>query len=61
LSEYRVIWEIDVDGESPKDAALEAYRHMYRKGTSATFFEVIDRTGKRTRVDLLEKGDGNHD
>lgn len=53
--EYRVVWEIDVDGETPADAALEAFRIMTAEKTSpdsATVFRVIDGTGTETTIDV---------
>lgn len=50
--QYRVIWEIDIDAASPKEAAQEAFECM-QKPTDATVFEVTDSEGKHHTVDLL--------
>ncbi len=49
--EYRVKWEIDIEAKSPRKAAEGALR-IQRKISDATFFEVIDKNGKVTLVDL---------
>lgn len=48
---YRVVWEIDIDAKSPKDAAKEALR-IQRDKTDATCFSVYNSKGRRTDVDL---------
>jgi hypothetical protein len=56
--EFRVIWEIDIDAEGPKEAALEARTIQLTPGTSATVFDVWAYTvGKMHRVDLIEEAD----
>ncbi len=55
MSEYRVVWEIDVEAESPHDAARQAFSHMQRQGTTTNCFEVYDQNGNHTQVDLLEE------
>ncbi len=52
--EFRVIWEIDIDAESPREAA-EAARAEQRRDTSATVFDIWDHVGKKMhRVDVAE-------
>lgn len=51
---YFVTWEIDKYAETPEEAALEAFGHMNRPGTSATFFTVYDDRGDGVSVDLQE-------
>jgi hypothetical protein len=38
--EFRVIWEIDIDAEGPKEAAQEARMIQLTPGMSATIFDV---------------------
>jgi hypothetical protein len=51
LRSYCVVWEIEVDARSPKEAAREA-RKCQEPGTTATTFDVYNEYGKCTRVDL---------
>lgn len=51
---YRVVWEIDVDAEDPKEAAEVARFFQTAPDTTATIFDVRGETGEITRVDLLE-------
>jgi hypothetical protein len=48
----RIIWEIDLDAESPRGAAEKALAIQRRPDSIATVFEVVDEVGNRTRVDL---------
>ena len=50
--EYRVSWEIDVDGTSPKAAAHNALKSIQEPGSEACFFTVT-RGKKKWNVDLL--------
>ena len=52
--EYRILWEIDLDADSPRAAARLAWEIMQRPGSTANVFTVIDSRGQRTQVDLLE-------
>lgn len=50
---YRVSWVIDVDADSPRDAAWKARRAATRPGSIATVYSVEDRTtGETTEIDL---------
>lgn len=51
---YLVTWEIDIEADSSKDAAVQAFEIMQREGTTATVFYVADRTGFTDRIDLLD-------
>lgn len=42
MSEYRVVWEIDVDAESYEEAAKEAFNIQRDPDSTATVFTVID-------------------
>lgn len=50
-----VVWKIDIEGaDSPEDAAAQAWGHMRRPDSTATYFEVTDKRGLTTTVDLSE-------
>jgi hypothetical protein len=52
--EFRVIWEIEIDAHSPREAA-EAARAEQRRDTSATVFDVWEHVGnKMHRIDVAE-------
>ena len=52
MTMYHVIWEIDLDAESPK-AAAEMALEIHRSPESiATVFSVCDEDGNLTQVDL---------
>ena len=52
--EFRVVWQIDIDAESPREAA-EAARAEQRRDTSATVFDVWEHAGKKMRrIDVAE-------
>ena len=56
--QFRVIWEIDIDAEGPKEAAREARAIQLTPGMSATVFDVWAYvTGKMHRIDLVEEAD----
>jgi hypothetical protein len=51
--EFRVIWEIDIEADSPEQAVEGARALQLRPDMSATVFEVWDHAKQRThRVDL---------
>jgi hypothetical protein len=51
--EFRVIWEIEIDAESPKEAAEQARALQMNPDLPATVFDVWDHTRQRTyRVDV---------
>jgi hypothetical protein len=54
--EFRVIWEIDIDADGPKEAAHQARAIQQTPGMSATIFDVwAHMAGKMYRVDLVEE------
>jgi hypothetical protein len=56
--EFRVIWEIDIEANSPKEAAQEARVIQLTPGISATVFDVwAHAAGKMHRIDLIEQPD----
>ena len=55
MSEYRVMWVIDVDADSPRDAALMAKAIHMDRANVATFYDVIDiSTYEKTVIDTSE-------
>jgi len=56
--QFRVIWEIDIRAEGPKEAAQEARAIQLTPGMSATVFEVwACAAGKMHRIDLIGEPD----
>jgi hypothetical protein len=56
--EFRVIWEIEIEADSPKEAVLEARTIQLTPGMSATVFNVWAHVaGKMHRIDLVEEPD----
>jgi hypothetical protein len=56
--EFRVIWEIEIEAESPNGAAQEARVIQLTPGMSATVFDVwAHAAGKMHRIDLIEEPD----
>jgi hypothetical protein len=53
--EFRVIWEIDIDADSPMEAAHEARAVQLRPDTTATVFNVWEHAGLMHSVDLAEQ------
>lgn len=52
MSEYRVVWVIDVDADSPEDAAAYARDIQQNPDSIATVFQVTDTDGVIRVVDL---------
>jgi hypothetical protein len=49
---YRVVWEIDIEADSPREAAETA--DAFRRLSSMPSFTVRDQAGEVTEVDLEE-------
>lgn len=49
---YVVTWEMDIDAETPQDAARQAWAAMRAEDSTANVFDVLDEDGECTRVDL---------
>lgn len=49
---YRVIWEIDIDADSPTEAAEKALEIQRDPNSSATVFTCRDEFGNETCPDL---------
>lgn len=55
MASYLVSWDIDVEADNPTDAARQAEDLFRHPGSTATFFNVIDKsTSDETLVELLE-------
>ena len=54
MTSYSVNWEIDIEAESPVEAARQALKIHRDQNSTATVFDVFDEDGNHTRVDLLE-------
>lgn len=55
MSDYRVIWKIDIEAKNPTEAAKKALEIMLDPTSIATFFDVVDsRAIKSFEVDLLK-------
>jgi len=50
--QYAVDWKIDIDADTPYQAALEAKRIQNDTGSTAVYFEITDEAGKHFEVDL---------
>jgi hypothetical protein len=48
------MWEIDLDAESPREAAMRALAIMQRPDSTATVFTVIDASGELYTIDPME-------
>lgn len=55
--EYQATWQINVDAETPVDAAKTALEIQRDPTSTATVFTVVSDTGKSTEVDLQELGE----
>jgi hypothetical protein len=56
--EFRVIWEIEIEADSPQEAAQEARAIQLTPGMPATVFDVwAHAAGKMHRIDLIEEAD----
>lgn len=56
--QFRVIWEMEIEAASPKEAAREARAVQLTPGSSASVFDVwAHAAGKMHRIDLSEESD----
>ena len=55
MKTYRVVWEIDIEAESPVKAAIEARAAQLDDDSWAVVFDVHEDDENRThRIDLLD-------
>jgi hypothetical protein len=52
IQTYRVEWEIEIDAETPREAAEKAFEAM-QVPTTANAFDVYDPKGNKVHVDLM--------
>jgi hypothetical protein len=52
MGEYLVRWEIEIEAETPQDAAAQALDIHRDPDSIATVFEVSGADGETTRVDV---------
>ena len=52
---YNLVWEIEIDAETPLEAARKALEYQRDPGSEATVFDVVEEDGKVTQVDLLNE------
>ena len=56
--QYEVRWIIDIEADSPKDAAKEALEIQRDKGSEAIYFIVMEQaTGNEVNIDLRKDED----
>lgn len=53
MKSYRVVWEIDIDANSPKEAAEEARRIQLDPESEAVVFDIFYQD-ETTHIDLLD-------
>lgn len=54
MNHYYVSWGIDLEAETPEEAAKEALKIQRDPESTASCFEVYDENGEKTQIDLLE-------
>lgn len=56
MNRYRVTWVIDIEADTPRDAAHAALAIQRNPNSTATVFDVSDDAGDDAeRIDLLEE------
>ncbi len=55
MNHYCISWNIDIEAETPREAAEEALKVQRDPESMATVFEVRDKTGNITTIDLEEE------
>lgn len=61
MPRYLVSWEIDIDADSPREAARQAHEMVRRADTTANVYQVTehDADGEPIPVDLMEEDNDN--
>ena len=54
MTSYSVNWQVEIDAESPVEAARQALKIHRDQNSTATVFDIYDEDGNSTHVDLLE-------
>jgi len=55
MKTYLVVWKIDIEADSPQEAALQAQIAQRDPESGATYFDVEDEQGVIVTVDLEEE------
>ncbi len=55
MATYKVTWDIEIDADSPREAAEQALKFQRDPNSTATVFSVFDEEGNQTQIDLLEQ------
>ncbi|MGN2639057.1 hypothetical protein ACTD5D_23415 [Nocardia takedensis] len=55
MTEYRVVWQIDVDAHDPTSAALVADELFRASDSTATVFDILGPDSHSHRVDLGDR------
>jgi hypothetical protein len=56
MPEYRITWEMDIDADSPIDAARQALKIQRDPDSIANVFDITDEAGTTERIDLEDAG-----
>ena len=54
MAKFRVSWAVDLDADTPEEAAATAQKYQRNIDTTATFFDVQDEQGNITQIDLYD-------
>lgn len=57
MTEFRVVWEIDIEAKTPRRAAEQAFAIQRDPKSMATVFSMTDPSGVTTEIDLLDDTD----
>jgi hypothetical protein len=57
MREYLVEWRIDIEADSPEEAAAQALVCQRDTESTAVVFDVFDENGEMVTVDLLDSGE----
>ena len=61
MPHYVATWQMEIEADTPEDAARQAWGHMRREDSTANVFEIIAEDGERARVDLTELAEWNEE
>jgi hypothetical protein len=60
MTTYRVMWKIDIDAETPREAAERAHKIMLNPESTATVFEVEEEQDIHI-IDVLDEEGADED
>jgi hypothetical protein len=58
MPDYHVNWEIELNADSPREAATKALAIQRDPDSIATVFDVTDESGHTERIDVDQSDDG---